>query len=1445
MRNKIVPPLSLNKRDYRQNRTISQPAPITNSTSRIYSNQLSEIYDNIYQDLFPLILRLTKSSFFDKLNKKVEEIISSSNTERELQISSNIKAISNIKDNIIKKYDNDYNILSKEYQNYIKNSKQYNYLIHYRKHCAQTDIFALHHCSNRKQGKFIEIKTKNKYKEKTSYVICVECKQCYLSSFILMICIPCNKKYFSTVLQEKEDENLFPATWEKYHCGTMINELMKCVKCHHNLNLDLNIKKLVCPNKSCNFVSKPESILWKCFICSKDFRSKAKVYNPLEFQILKKAIKFSLLLKKKAAPKELPCGCEKDISKLTFYHKEKCRGVLYQGVLIDKEIIVCSKCHSINFEEKYNWICPICSTKFHLHSILGCKPFSKKKYVINKRYNKSAKNIPAKKHNKEYKEKGLNNINLYNKKETEIERLAKDLNPKNSKKPITVEIKDPGLKHSDTFFETSNNENNKKLISLKKPKHLTSTYERKKRHYSTLIEILQKRKQTNLRNSTNDIRIDKNKIDNKNEDLNRTMIASQSMNNNLFSKRKENRYFKYKETVTNNHSEKEILDNNKKDNKYNDKNYIKNNNDTYIKVNSNKSHYEKKYVNKTEKAMKFRTRLNYKVPTFNADETLKNNNNKAKEILRNAESTDFSSYKTLSSNSNIRYNSNLFNTLTSVNNSSRFKNPLNSFRYRNKKSNTNSSDSKALDTLRFSKLNDHENSYQDMFTDLPPLSKNIETDNSSLRLSLIEGNNKLNDAHDYTYKKNMNNDKNQKMEEIEETNKLNYKSPRNRNRKNINYDNIYNDIYKDDEGNNNNGEINIKNNDDEDDNKEEETIGKIEDDDETKGKLEEDEKIDKVDEDEEKGKINNAEKIENINDKINNVKIDEDNDTKGKLEEDEIKSNLNDEEDDFSNEDEKVIRKETKGKIEKDNRFDDDEDNSIKINKKETKGKIEKDNRFDDDEDNSIKINKKETKGKIELDESISKDDDDNSSQKYEDNTIGKLEEDKNNRKNTFEEEETNGKLDNSVSEDDKIEEKQNQKINKRNKFKMQKIRENNEDENEDESGDKNKKDENNEGSEENEDKDKDKDNNEENENSESSVSSENSKKKQSEDSKKKDGNESQNSESSDEENEDKFDSIPYPTNIKKNARESFILNSDIIFQSVLISQDKLNSLASKINIPTIDENDYDYIKSIGEGTYGIVYLVQNKNTLEQFALKKIVCRDFNELIKHKNELELNFSIKHKHILSLCGLQFKYLDETTSSIYVLMELAQNDWSKEIKRRMLAKKYYKEFEIVAILKQIIQGFLFLQEKNISHRDVKPQNILLFPNNVYKIADFGEAKSIKNIAQQNTLRGSQLYMSPVLYKGYKFNKKNVLHNPYKSDVFSLGYCLLYAICLNLKVLESLRELTTMRSIKSCVNKYLVNHQYSDKFMNIIYKMIEPNEDQRLDFEDLLEELGKNFK
>jgi serine/threonine protein kinase len=330
-----------------------------------------------------------------------------------------------------------------------------------------------------------------------------------------------------------------------------------------------------------------------------------------------------------------------------------------------------------------------------------------------------------------------------------------------------------------------------------------------------------------------------------------------------------------------------------------------------------------------------------------------------------------------------------------------------------------------------------------------------------------------------------------------------------------------------------------------------------------------------------------------------------------------------------------------------------------------------------------------------------------------------------------------------------------------------------------------------------------------------------------------------------DEELSDKFEEKPKDQYIRNNLRESLLLKErDNPLQNIIITKEKLDNLSKQTKIPLIQETDFTFLNEIGEGTYGEVFLVENNSTSEQYAMKKIICRDYTELIKHKKELELIFSLKHDNILKLLGIQFKYLDETTCLIYVLMELAFNDWNNEIKRRTLAKKYYKEKELIDILKQLVKAFLFLQKKNIVHRDIKPQNILLFPNNIYKIADFGEAKNIKNKAEQSTLRGSELFMSPLLYKGYKYNQKKVVHNPYKSDVFSLGFCILYTICLNIKVIESLREVNTIKDVMNTINKFNVNvnGKYSEKFMKIIYGMIEPNEEIRFDFEDLSLELNK---
>ena len=153
-----------------------------------------------------------------------------------------------------------------------------------------------------------------------------------------------------------------------------------------------------------------------------------------------------------------------------------------------------------------------------------------------------------------------------------------------------------------------------------------------------------------------------------------------------------------------------------------------------------------------------------------------------------------------------------------------------------------------------------------------------------------------------------------------------------------------------------------------------------------------------------------------------------------------------------------------------------------------------------------------------------------------------------------------------------------------------------------------------------------------------------------------------------------------------------------------------------------------------------------------------------------------------------------------------MERGQIDWAQEIEFRRKYKNNYSEKEIFKILKQLTSGLSYLQNKKIAHRDIKPHNILVFPNNVYKIADLGEAKTkIQNKKQKGIIIGSELFMSPLLYSGLTSHENYIDNNPFKSDVFSLGYCIVYAMSLNEDFLYNIRKLKNQFYYERRINKY----------------------------------------
>ena len=297
---------------------------------------------------------------------------------------------------------------------------------------------------------------------------------------------------------------------------------------------------------------------------------------------------------------------------------------------------------------------------------------------------------------------------------------------------------------------------------------------------------------------------------------------------------------------------------------------------------------------------------------------------------------------------------------------------------------------------------------------------------------------------------------------------------------------------------------------------------------------------------------------------------------------------------------------------------------------------------------------------------------------------------------------------------------------------------------------------------------------------------------------------------------------------------------------------------------------EFIFGEQIGKGTFGKIFCVNWIRNKKLYAMKKEILTDFEQVQKRIKICEMikniikktgskgliilygNLFIKKIHIknkdnISIDDINNDIQKSNNNNIkyiyYELMEKAERDWDKEINTRSQLHLYYTQKEILDIMKQLIGVLSLLQKNHITHRDIKPQNILII-NGKYKLSDFGEIRVLKRdglIVQR--VRGSELYMSPILFNGLHLNTLQVKHNTYKSDVFSLGMCLFYACSLTYSGVDSIREISNMNKIKDIVFQYL-RKNYSTKLIYFILSMLEVDENKRLNFIQLEEKLKRFF-
>ena len=223
----------------------------------------------------------------------------------------------------------------------------------------------------------------------------------------------------------------------------------------------------------------------------------------------------------------------------------------------------------------------------------------------------------------------------------------------------------------------------------------------------------------------------------------------------------------------------------------------------------------------------------------------------------------------------------------------------------------------------------------------------------------------------------------------------------------------------------------------------------------------------------------------------------------------------------------------------------------------------------------------------------------------------------------------------------------------------------------------------------------------------------------------------------------------------------------------------RTSSIENSINNAVNNENkkifngkieDYLITKELGKGSCAVVKLATHKVTKEKFAIKiytKEFLLDPQKRNIVKNEINILKQLDNEYIMKL----YEEID-TPNYLYLVLEYINGipliDILKNEKNGYLSEK-----RAIILMTQIIKGIIYLHDKNIYHRDIKLENILVMKNDIIKIIDFGFAVKCNRDSYQKLFCGTPSYMAPEL-----LNKEKYI--PYYSDIWSLGvlfYSMLY--------------------------------------------------------------------
>uniref|UniRef100_A0A8C5R0H5 Protein kinase domain-containing protein n=1 Tax=Leptobrachium leishanense TaxID=445787 RepID=A0A8C5R0H5_9ANUR len=184
----------------------------------------------------------------------------------------------------------------------------------------------------------------------------------------------------------------------------------------------------------------------------------------------------------------------------------------------------------------------------------------------------------------------------------------------------------------------------------------------------------------------------------------------------------------------------------------------------------------------------------------------------------------------------------------------------------------------------------------------------------------------------------------------------------------------------------------------------------------------------------------------------------------------------------------------------------------------------------------------------------------------------------------------------------------------------------------------------------------------------------------------------------------------------------------------------------------------FDFLRTVGQGTYGVVIKCRDKETNKIVAIKKF--KDNEDSEEPLQELKILRSLKHENIV-----EQKEAFKRSGKLHIVFEYIEKNLCQVLNGMPNGAPPDK---VKSYSFQLLKAIHWCHKNHIVHRDIKPENILITGNDNLKLCDFGLAQNVSEISNEiNQYVATRWYRSPELIVGAPYGMA--------ADMWSVG-CIL---------------------------------------------------------------------